>query len=177
MGINLELKAMHWLKHERGCVIVLCERSPREWLCGRPDVLGVMPSRYAYEVEIKRTLSDFRADQDKRSRRLRGQHPEKFPKEFYYLVPEGLPVLAELPDWAGLLVADSLGYFYPTVIKPAPINRLSERYSLKECAKLVSLQSNQIVATEAKCESLRAVRDESYTPYYVNRPGYTDFQI
>lgn len=90
MSENLELLAMRWLRWEKRCIIVLTERSPRAQSCGEPDVLGITKDRYMYEIEVKRTISDFRADSDKPSRKFRddGWRAPKLPKQFYYLVRE-----------------------------------------------------------------------------------------
>lgn len=172
LELNLELAAMRWCKFEKKCMLILRERSPREGYCGRPDVLGVTASRYATEIEIKRTLQDFRADFQKRHRRHRELWPERFPKQFYYLVPEALAprCLDRLPTWAGLMtVGDGYRMEWVHILKEAPVNAASHRYSLKECVKLARLMASQVVATEGRlhhltteCERLRKGIDESF---------------
>jgi hypothetical protein len=86
------------------------------------DLWGVTKAGYAVEFEIKVSVADFRADTKKgRLRRagcLRGpnnqmteykharleQRDAKGPSRFFYVVPEGLIGLDELPDWAGLIL-------------------------------------------------------------------------
>lgn len=164
--MTLELAALRWLKWEKRCAIVLYERSPNEWTCGRPDVLGVTKDRYATEIEIKRSLSDFRADARKASRRNRDLYPKRFPKFFYYLVPEKLreKVQEELPKWAGLMIqsTDPARWYLPEIIVPAPVNRESDRYSVKHCLVLVRLMANQIVAQADTIHGMNRQAQEEY---------------
>jgi len=97
----LEVSAMEWLRFARQCHIVMRERGQH---VGSPDVLGVTKDSYLIEIEVKRTMADFRNDQKKRHR----QFPAMFAKEvrqLYYMVPPALveKVLAELPLGCGLL--------------------------------------------------------------------------
>jgi hypothetical protein len=104
MTPNLELMAMRWLWLDRNCHYVLRELSPRYSL-GKPDVLGVTKDRYLTEIEIKRSVSDFRSDSRKWCRRNRDLNLKSMPKQFYYLMPSTLAdkLVSEIPDWAGLV--------------------------------------------------------------------------
>jgi len=183
--MNLELMAMRWLRWEKRCVIVLTERSPRKDYCGQPDVLGVTKDRYLYEIEVKRSLSDFRADADKPSRRNRDwdKWQPKFPKQFYYLVPNALAhkVNGELPDWAGLMRGPASGEVpVVQVVKPSPIWKPSIRLSPKECAYLVLKMSNQILSFAEAREGLlnRLHRDDGNETWMLKyHPDYQNFQI
>lgn len=156
--MNLELLALRWLLYEKRCLIALRERSPRSVWCGEPDVLGLTKSRHTVEIEIKRSLSDFRADGRKRSRQELFRNTERarslLPRQFYYLVPPELVgrVQEELPTWAGLMRL-AKGEWALTVIKDAPVNPDSTRLSVKECCRLVRMVANW-ATTEA--ESLQA---------------------
>ena len=93
----IEASVMTWLRYDRGCPIVCVERG-LEWRY-RPDILAVTKSRHLIEVEVKRTIADFRANAEKR-----------FPdvairSQFYFAVPPDLAdrIAAELPDGAGLI--------------------------------------------------------------------------
>lgn len=165
--MNLELMAMRWLRFEQKCMIVIMGRTPRE-ICGLPDVLGVNCNRFATEVEIKRSMADFRADGKKRCRTNRDYYIQKMPKHFYYLVPKALSekVLAELPSWAGLLTVAERGGFRPIrVIQPSPVNKQSERYTIKECVRLAQKMGNQIISSEESRESIIAYT-RPYEPYW-----------
>ena len=148
--MTLELQSMRWLRWERRCPIVLSERSPREWPCGRPDVLGVSASRHLIEVEIKRSVTDFRADQQKPCRRARAGFKDKAPREFYYLVPVELvdKVRPLLPPWAGLLAGNGCIH---QVFK-SPTNHDATRLTVRECIRLVYLVSNEAISAWEACE-------------------------
>jgi len=147
--MSLELAAMRWFRWERRFPILLRERTPR-YGHGQPDVLAVSAARYMYEVEIKRSRSDFRADFDKPSRRIRDLRPWMYPKEFYYMMPPDLAEKCrdEIPEWAGLATLSRYSEF--EILKPAPVNRESKRLSLKECVKLAHLMANHIISADTQ---------------------------
>lgn len=156
--MNLELFAIRWLRWEKRCQLVLRERSPRAYSCGQPDVLGVMASRHLIEIEIKRSVSDFRADGLKLSRSDRKpDNPnlerllKKLPKQFYYLIPAELQarIEPEVPLWAGLMIGPTAHNYCLTVVKKAPNNASSQRLTIKECCHLVHMISNWAI-TEAE---------------------------
>jgi|SRR3990167_89068 len=149
--MNLELMAMRWLKTERSCMLVLCERSPRSFPCGKPDVLGVTAARYSIEVECKRSLSDFNADSKKFSRLNRDRYKKSFPKEFYYLMPAELAERVVVPEWAGLLKPNQWRASL-VVLKQSPRNKESKRFTLKECVRLAHMISNNLICTEEKID-------------------------
>lgn len=169
---------MVWLRCEKRCQIVLQERSPRSWSCGQPDVLGVSPSRYMIEVEIKRSVSDFRADAKKTSRINRPHHPQKYPKLFYYFAPcdVAAKILPILPDWAGLMDVCADGIRQPRVIKKAPPNPLSEKLTIKEYFRLQSMLTNHLLASETSRDYERSrwrSGNDPFEPYlYPNVPHF-----
>lgn len=149
----LEALAFAWLRWEKRCPVCLTERSPRPHH-GIPDVLGITDSRHLLEIEVKRSMSDFRANNEKphiqmrNAFQLKGQiECELWPRQYWYLVPPELAekVLKELPPWAGLLRGprpnEMHGLF--SVVK-APVNQASKRLTTKECVKLAHSMSNQI---------------------------------
>ena len=107
---TMELAAMHWLRYQKGCALITLERQPRFMAWARPDVLGLTTKRELVEVEIKRTLSDFKANAKKRHVRYRDNFITQWPHWFYFLVPKALaPEVADLrPTWAGLLTFNRL---------------------------------------------------------------------
>jgi len=69
------------------------------------DMLVVTPSRYAYEIEIKTSKSDMKADLKKRH----GHHSDKI-KKFYFAIPCSLLSSINLiPDRAGILSVNKRG--------------------------------------------------------------------
>lgn len=151
--MNLKLMVMVWLRFERRCPIVIRERSPRVVVCGRPDVLGVTKNRYLIEVEIKRSMSDFRNDQQKSSRRTRDLYLTRAPRQFYYMAEPSLAekIKPELPPWSGLITTK---FQTVVVIVPAPVNRDSVKLTIRECIALAHLMANHIIAVEEKIESI-----------------------
>lgn len=149
--MNLELAAMRWLWLEKKCHYVLEQRSPRHHL-GSPDVLGVTKDRYLIEIEIKRSLSDFRADDKKHCRQMRDLFIDHMAKQFYYLVPPSIvdKIKPELPMWAGLMSVNEADYVYVEV--PAMVNKDSKRLSIKECVKLARCMTNHMMSYAVSCQ-------------------------
>lgn len=108
------------------------------------DVFSVTKTGYAYEIEIKVSYSDFKADFNKRHKHqvlsckkdwmclnlnyTGGLYPgcdiklvpitgNTCPNKFFYACPEGLIDVKEIPEYAGLIYTDG---YYHKVIKPAP---------------------------------------------------------
>lgn len=161
--MNLELMAMVWLRVEKRCEIVLCERSPRSWFCGQPDVLGITKGRHMVEIEVKRTMSDFRADSRKRSRVNRRHYLDMQPRQFYYLAPAEVAAKIQpgLPEWAGLMHAAGR---YPEVIVRAPVNKVARKLTVKECCRLVPMLTNHILASETSRDNLVSNWFTKYEP-------------
>jgi hypothetical protein len=166
--MNLELAAMRWLWLDKGCHIVLEQRSPR-YMMGNPDVIGITKSRYITEIEIKRSASDFAADFRKRHRINREFYLKQQPRQFYYLMPEDLAlrVQSRVPSWAGLMACP----FYPqiNILKIAPVNEESGKLNSKECVRLARLITNHMMGY--------AVRNENQNQSFKDRDSltYTDW--
>lgn len=129
-------------------MVAIRERNPFGYF-GRPDVLGILGSGHRIEVEIKRTMSDFRANAKKWHVVGRENLLRKWPRNFYFCVPGELleRVQVELPDYAGLLYQND---FDLAVAKIAPTNNSAEKISLKTLPKLARCVGNQIYASERK---------------------------
>lgn len=151
--MSLENKALHWLAYEKKCNFVTMERSPRH-LIGQPDVLGVSMGRKLIEIEIKRSMSDFRCNAKKHHIRNRDHYISKSPSQIYFLVPEKLTEKArlELPPWAGLM--DDSEYKLKVIIK-APVNKQSEKLTPIECARLMRNLSNHICSLHNSIDQWR----------------------
>lgn len=150
--MNLELMAMRWLWLEKKCHYVIEQRSPRYHL-GSPDVLGVMPSRHLIEIEIKRSASDLAADKNKHCRRNRDLFPDHMARQFYYLMPRALAerMQPRIPDWAGLMY-NCVSEQTCVVLKQAPVNRESEKLTIKECVKLARNMVNHMMSLRVRLE-------------------------
>lgn len=166
MSDRMEHIALRWLAWERKCLAVMHERSPRNMM-GSPDVLGITRSRYLIEIEIKRSVSDFRANRTKHHIANREMWIQKQPKQFYFFVPEAISdrCLAGCPEWAGLAKLLPDGYRLH-VVKEAPINSSSKRLTLKECIKMFHLMSNQIVSFSGQIDGFKNSFERGHDPYY-----------
>lgn len=166
-----ELLVFAWLRFVKRLPLVLFERTPRRLLSSRPDVVGVTQARYLTEVEVKRTLADFRANQRKRYIQQRELWLKHWPRAFYYAVPSHLvaKVLPELPSYAGLLSwnEDKPRFEYIGVEREAEVNRLSHRLTVREATQLVHLQSNQLWAAEARAAEWRQRRTGENAEYII----------
>jgi hypothetical protein len=163
--MTLETRAFYWLRFDKKCPIVLFERSPRIYW-GRPDVLGVGKDRFLLEIEIKRSMADFRANQEKTHVANRPRIIRRWPRLYWFLVPKALvaKVIPELPEYAGLLTegpGTSLDYSTPVieVVRKASANPMSRRLSLKECLRVVELQSNQLLSHVGSLDKTRTKPD------------------
>ncbi len=79
------------------------------------DLFIISPSKYAYEIEIKISVSDFRADFKKSH-----THESKYIREFYYAMPEYIyeKVKLEIPEHAGIIICNVFrGIIYSKIIK------------------------------------------------------------
>jgi hypothetical protein len=137
-------KALMLERHSRN--FCLPNYTPRKWW--ECDVFEVTESGYFREYEIKISRSDFRADKDKIKSRWDG-HLGIFgesvttvkqqeigkthgPRQFWYVCPEGLIKVEEVPQWAGLIhmMRNSSSRLSEWEIKRAP-NLHSEKFDEK----------------------------------------------
>jgi len=141
--MRLELAAMRWLWLGKGCHYILEQRSPR-WHLGAPDILGVTKCRHLIEIEIKRSVSDFKADDKKYYRRE--LYINKMARQFYYLTPPEIvgKIKPLLPPWAGLMSTNEAELVY--VEQEAPVNKAATRLTIKECVKLSRCMVNHLMS-------------------------------
>jgi len=118
------------------CKRVLVERSsnlvfPNIYLGSwEADILEVTKAGYTYEYEVKISKSDFKADFTKCKKKGKGSELKsdhikcgKRTTHFYYLCPDGLLSVEEIPEYAGLIYAkkyDNLATITFRVMKPSP---------------------------------------------------------
>jgi len=93
------------------------------------DVISISKSDFIYEYEVKISRSDFKADFKKPKHNLITE--KKFvitenvktwylvPNYFYFVVPENLISVEEIPEYAGLMYLNERGEF--NIIKKAPL--------------------------------------------------------
>lgn len=91
-----------WLAFERGYKLCIPNYTPHRW--HECDVFAVTKADMGVEFEIKISRSDFKADASKvEKHRKLFTGDEHGPSRFFYVVPEGLITVEEVPEWAGLL--------------------------------------------------------------------------
>ena len=111
---------------------------PNIFLSGEEsDFISLSKSKYLYEVEIKLTLSDFKADFKKYKHHLFTSvlpiPANSIPNRFFYICPENIIPLILIPKYAGLLYICG-DYHYVKQIKSAPLlhkNKIDRRQLLK----------------------------------------------
>lgn len=155
---RLEASAIEWLRFERQCQLVALERGVGVGTgVGRPDVFGVDKRRFTIEIEIKRSVSDFRADKHKRVSEWRASGTTNV-RQFYYLMPTAVAdkVFGEIPQYAGLLCARTepgpegrvSGYTQAPLIvlsRKAPANPNAKRLTIEECIRMVRHQTSTML--------------------------------
>lgn len=85
------------------------------------DYLAMTKSGYWYEVEVKISKADFKADfkKEKKHKTLQFRNAKHCPNYYYYAVPEGLILPEEVPEYAGLIYISKHGYI--STCKGAPM--------------------------------------------------------
>ncbi len=170
------------------CHYVLEQRSPRLFR-GVPDVIGITKSRFLIEVEIKRSVADFRNDAKKPHIARRGLGVDGWgsdytlkntPKYFYYMMPRKIvdKVILEVPEWAGVLVEQE-NNVTAMVLKKAPSNNLSERLSIEECIRAVRLMCNHMMTGKMDQETHHARFRDKDTMLHVHwvKPELGSYEI
>lgn len=93
---DLEIAVLNYEKHAE----LKSLRTSLPWEC---DVLTVTKDRCATEWELKISRSDFKADFKKPKHRQFRQGDGGYIKRFWYVVPQGLVDIHEIPSYAGLM--------------------------------------------------------------------------
>ena len=106
-AVEVQLALFRWLEM-RGRRMVLPNFTPRGW--HECDMFSMTQAMYFHEIEVKVSRSDFRSDFNKRGkhRGLAGtsydSHLSHRPRTFCYAAPQGLLMVEDMPDYAGLIV-------------------------------------------------------------------------
>jgi hypothetical protein len=134
------------MRERKNRAILVPRYTPRGWW--ECDVAELTEAGYFREYEIKTTRSDFRADKKKmqsfytrengsvlkfKHTALAAQDP-KGPSQFFFVTPEGLITVEELPPWAGLIYVSKEGLGWPQerIIKHAPKLHREKRETMKD---------------------------------------------
>jgi hypothetical protein len=127
------------------------------------DIFGITVAGYAYEYEIKTSKRDFKADFRKRYKHniLKEAESQKeyisIPNYFYYVVPENLIELSEIPEYAGLIYvkySDNYMGYYVDIKKNAP--KLHDRKASEKLYK--SILRNLSCKQVFECKSWKNYR-------------------
>lgn len=114
------------------------------------DYLALTKSGYWYEIEVKISRADFKADfkKEKKHKYLSNRYNNATPNYYYYAVPENLVSVNEVPEYAGLIYINKYGFI--STQKGAPmIHKLKLQLDLQdkfyynwkdECRKRQQLQ-------------------------------------
>lgn len=153
--MNLEAIALQWLRYDRRCMLVSLERSPwgsAHWY--RPDVVGVTFKRRVIEVEVKRSVADFRANAQKRGLKFE----LNFPEQRYFMVEPSIAsaCLTMLPMRCGLLVPDLMtkdrfiGLPQVKVLVHASRHQAPSVLTVLQLARMVQHQSATLIRAVAR---------------------------
>ena len=151
----LRAAAVEWLRYEKSAKLVCLERSPFPRDPCVPDVMGITQSRYAIEVEIKRTIQDLRNNRKKTSMFQR-EFLNIAPSKFYFLVPVQLvtKVLPLLEPQEGLLTlagrSPYSGLPRVSVYREAATNRKARRLSIGAVIKMAAHQTGTLCSALVK---------------------------
>lgn len=111
------------------------------------DMVVITKSRYLYEVEIKVTASDIKADLKKRH-----QHDSNLAKLLFFAVPEKLADNENIPGRAGII---SVGKYVE--ITRAPItNKAARKISDKQYYDVLRLGCMRIWSLKEKLKQMEA---------------------
>lgn len=117
------------------------------------DLFIISPSKYAYEVEIKISVSDFRADFKKNH-----THESKYIREFYYAMPDYIyeKIKLEIPEHAGIIVCDVFrGNVNSKIIRKPKINSVAKKLSEVDQLKIMRLGCMRIMPLKKKIIKLQ----------------------
>lgn len=113
------------LTYQKGYGLVVPNYTPHRW--HECDIFAVTKAALGVEFEIKISRSDFKADSAKVEKHNRLALADPFgPSRFFYVVPDGMVAVEEIPAWAGLIYARrwSSEYHSPRIalrtVKAAP---------------------------------------------------------
>lgn len=116
------------------------------------DVVVLMASDYAYEIEIKISAADLVRDAKKRHR-----HDSNLFRETWFAVPEKLASHPAIPENAGILAikGEKGSKPYVSTVRRGAINKAAKKWEPEQKLKLMSLGILRIWTLKEKLEKLR----------------------
>lgn len=148
--------AVQWLRYEVQCSIVAIERGIS--LGGTPDVIGLTPKRFVTEIEIKRTVADFKRNAKKLWSFQRGRSAfegtgweRARPRLFYFLVPleivEKVQPLLE-PEQGLMAISNTFkkyqGIPAVKIIRKAVPSARAKRLTVRQCVQMAKHQTGTL---------------------------------
>jgi hypothetical protein len=144
------------------------------------DILVLTQSGYAYEVEIKISASDLKADLKKQH-----HHRSNKIKMLYFAIPKYLEPYKEfIPTTAGIMVVErifddtricgepeykSTGWRDTmTVIRAPHVNREASKWEDKDRLELMRLSTMRIWSLKEKCQRLQRENKKYFKPKLEN---------
>lgn len=111
----------YWCVKKRGHAIAVANTYLHAW---EADLISVTKAGYVHEFEVKISKQDFKKDAQKTKKHvaLTEQTNNSVPSHFWYVCPDGLIDVDDVPNHAGLIYIKK--YNRPHVVKKAP--RLSK---------------------------------------------------
>lgn len=79
------------------------------WEC---DVCCLTKAGYMREWEVKLSASDFRADFKKGKHKLMAEESDRCPRQFWFVMKEGLVPISDIPDYSGLIYIEERVHSY-----------------------------------------------------------------
>ncbi len=157
-----------WLRYQRGCYIVAWERGPWERYGHKPDLIGVDKTRKCIEIEIKRSVADFKHDSEKKIWSARGLWQVAWPSQFYYFVEPSIveKVRPMTRDGLGLLTFSQSGK--PTFAGNIEVQIVVPARKQKDAKPLTVLQLWEMVRHQSGslCSAARKLKTVTDDPHY-----------
>jgi len=152
----IKMCVAHYFRFARQCPIVAMEYWHYQDSGVQPDVLVLDAAHRPIEIEVKTSLSDFKADARKHIWNFRKQGM-KWPWKFYYALPTDLEeqVKPLLRKGVGLLRVSQHNYYKPedavSVAVTAPKHEDFERITGARLKRIIAGQSSSL------CRALKAL--------------------
>ena len=148
----------NYYRYQRQCPIVALEAWNYHYPPNQPDVLVVDVKNRLIEVEVKVSLSDFKADRKKKIWQVREMNPNEWPWQVYFAVPDVLveKVQPVLPEGCGLLEVSSKWhemYLLERAVKcvvKAPTHKGKAKLSDHYLQTIIAAQSATLCRTLAR---------------------------
>ena len=153
----------NYYRYQRQCPIVALEAWNYRYPNYQPDVLVVDKQNRLIEIEVKVSLTDFKADRKKKIWQVRRMDPNEWPWQVYFAVPDHLieKVQPELPAGCGLLeisskwlVMDNIEMAVKCAGK-APTHKGGANVSDRYLQTIIAAQSATLCRSLSKIEKLK----------------------